>query len=119
MITKFAFSIVVAGLAITAASSAMAQDQRVLRIQGEVCPTFKDTMIDWAGKIDGHGTYAVPALPAGASVDCSDASTFVPTSRSWGYDDQKAADFAALSHCQETLPDGYKACVIVGQSFDR
>ena len=119
MITKFAFSIVAAGLAITVANSAMAQDQRVLRVKGEVCPAFKETMIDWAGKIEGHGSYAVPALPAGSNVDCGDASIVVPTSQSWGYDDQKAADFAALAHCQDTLPDGYNACVIVGQSFDR
>lgn len=119
MPTKFAYSVLAAGFAIAVAGSAIAQDQRVLRVSKGICPAFKEQLFDWAGSVEGHGAYAVPALPAGQSLDCDTPSAVVPTSQSWGFQDQKAADFAAMAQCKSTLPEGYKRCVIVGQSFTR
>lgn len=120
MAPKFTYMILAAGFAVSVVGSAMAEDKaRVLRVTSGVCPEFKETLFDWAGSTEGHGTYAAPALPLGSTVDCDDPSNIVPTSIASGYSDQKAADFAAMSHCESNLPEGFSRCVIVGQSFDK
>ena len=53
------------------------------------------------------------------TIDCAEPAAVLPTGQSWGFSDQKAADVAALSQCEASLPDGFDHCAIVGQSYTK
>jgi hypothetical protein len=127
MFNKVSLAVVTLGSAIALTVPAFAQsanpmvdkDLRVLRVSTGVCDSAKQEMAAWAARIEGHGSYAVPVYPANASIDCAEPAAVLPVGQSWGFDDQKAADIAAMSQCQANLPDGFDSCAIVGQSFDK
>jgi hypothetical protein len=127
MLKKVTLTVIALGSALAISAPAFAQsanplvdkDLRLLRLDAGVCDSSKQAMVNWAAKIDGHGSYAVPAYPVGVDVDCGSSSNVLPIGQSFGFSDQKAADIAALNQCQATLPSGFDRCVIIGQSYKK
>lgn len=95
------------------------KDIRVLRVDASLCDSAKEDMASWAAGIKGYGSYAVPVYPASVTIDCAEPAAVLPVGQSWGFDDQKAADIAAMNECEANLPDGFESCALVGQSFDK
>ncbi len=129
MFTKLTLTALTLGSAVAVAAPAFAADPapaalaaekvRVLNVAQGVCESSKAEMVSWAAGIDGYGSYAVPVYPASVSIDCAEPAAVLPVGQSWGFDDQKAADIAALNECQANLPDGFDSCVLIGRSFDK
>lgn len=127
MFNKVSLAVITLGSAIALSAPAFAQSAnpmvdknlRMLRVDAGLCTSAKEAMVDWAAKIDGHGSYAVPVYPASVTIDCAEPAAVLPTGQSWGFSDQKAADVAALSQCEASLPDGFDRCAIVGQSYTK
>ena len=93
------------------------KDIRVLRVDADICDRAKQDMASWAATVDGRGAYAVPVYPASVTLDCAKPAAVLPVGQSWGFDDQKAADIAAMSQCEANLPDGFERCALIGQTF--
>ncbi|KUP93809.1 hypothetical protein [Tritonibacter horizontis] len=95
------------------------KNPRILEIDASICDRERSNLANWAAKTDGYGSYAVPVYPAGVTLDCEKPAAVLPVGQSWGFDDQKAADIAAMQECTESLPDGFERCALIGRSYDQ